>query len=480
MDFNLTEKLYEIKEKGKYPMHMPGHKRSEKMQKYGNELGLPYEFDITEIDGYDNLHAPEGILKGLCENAAALYGAKYAYPLVNGSTAGLISAIGACTQSNKKVIVSRASHKSVYSAIEIFSLDPTYIYPEICDDTGIVASITPEKVEEAFAETPDASAVIITSPTYEGVISNIREIAQVVHSRGAYLVVDCAHGAHLRFCENEYLPKSDIQYADIAVVSLHKTLPALTQCALCLNFSDVAAELDERIRHFLSIFMTSSPSYILLSSIDKCLSIVKNHGDKLFAEYAQALSAFEDKLSSLENIFVLGYGKFKLSDNVFGLDKGKINVFCSDLVDFAGNNVTADVLAKFLRLNGFEPEMVSHNYLILMTSIMDDANMLLKLADLLCHFDKWCKKADCPQGFFAYPKPCVKMRIADAQNCDYEKLEAEKSQGCISLDYIMCYPPGIPVVCPGEEITKEVVEFIDICKKNNVNIIGGDIIKVKK
>ncbi len=479
MDFNLTEKLYEIKEKGKYPMHMPGHKRSTKMEMYGNELGLPYEFDITEIDGYDNLHAPEGILRELGVNAAELYGAKYAYPLVNGSTAGIISAIGACAK-NKSVIVSRASHKSVYSAIEAFSLEPTYVYPLACEDTGIVASVSAADVEAAFEKAPEASVVVITSPTYEGVISNIKEIAEVAHSHGAYLVLDCAHGAHLGFTQNEYLPLSCMQYADVAVVSLHKTLPALTQTALCLNFSDRADELDEKIRHYLSIFMTSSPSYILLSSIDKCLSIVKDHGAELFSEYSETLAAFEKKISSLENIFVLGYAKNSLSDKVFALDKGKLNVFCKDLVDLVGNKVTACVLAKFLRLNGFEPEMVSRDYLILMTSVMDDGDMILKLGDLLCHFDKWCKKSNASKEPLKYPTPCVRMKISDASGCDYEGLDIEDAKGCVSLDYIMCYPPGIPVVCPGEEITAEVIRFIEDCKRNNVNVIGGDKVKVKK
>ena len=479
MDFNLTEKLYNIKVNGKYPMHMPGHKRSLKMQKYVNELSLPYEFDITEIDGFDNLHAPEGILKDLGEGAAELYGAKFAYPLVNGSTAGIISSIGACAK-NKKIIVSRACHKSVYSAIEMFDLEPTYVYPSICDELGICGSLTANDVESAFKKTPDASIVVLTSPTYEGVVSNIEEIAKVVHSHNAYLVLDAAHGAHLGFCENDYLPKSYMQYADVAIVSLHKTLPALTQTALCLNFSDRAEELDVKIRHYLSIFMTSSPSYILLSSIDKCLSILKENKEELFLEYTDILAEFESKIASLENIFVLGYGKNKVADEIFLLDKGKLNVFCSNLVDFADNVVTAEVLAKFLRLNGFEPEMVSRDYLILMTSVMDDKDALIRLADLLCHFDKWCKKADTKKEPLIYPVPQVRISISDAVKCDFHSVELSKSEGCISLDYIMCYPPGIPIVCPGEEITKDVIAFIESCKQNNVNVLCGDVIKVKK
>ncbi len=480
MDFNLTEKLFEIKEKGRYPLHMPGHKRSEKMQKYGNELGLPYDYDITEIDGYDNLHAPEGILLELGNSAAKLYGAKYAYPLVNGSTSGIISTIGACTKKGDSIILSRASHKSVYSAIELYSLDPTYIYPDVYKEFSILASVTPDDVDKAFEKTPNASVVVITSPTYEGVISDIEGIAEVVHSHGALLVLDCAHGAHLAFCENEYFPSAQMKYADFAIVSLHKTLPALTQTALCLAFSEKAAELDANLRRMLSIFMTSSPSYILLSSIDKCISIMAEHKDELFSEYTEILRAFEEKINSLENIRVLGYGKNKTEGGIFAFDKGKLNVFCDNLVDFAGNKVTADVLAKFLRLNGFEPEMVSRDYLILMTSVMDDRDKILKVADLLCHFDQWCKRMDSTNDPLIYPSPKIIVAPSDTLECDSETLTLYAAQGRISLDYVMCYPPGIPVLCPGEEITKEVIDFIVDCKAANVNILGDKEIRVKR
>ncbi len=479
MEFNLTEKLYEIKKKGKYPMHMPGHKRSEKMSEFGNELGLPYEFDITEIEPYDNLHAPEGILKEMGEHAAALYGAKFAYPLVNGSTAGILSAIGATTRKNKRVIVSRASHKSVYNAIELFSLSPTYIYPAICPELGIFGSVTVQNVEEAFADCPDAAAVIITSPTYEGVISDIKAIADVVHSHGARLIVDCAHGAHLGFFVNDYLPDSGIKYADIAIVSLHKTMPALTQTALCLSFSD-DSELDADIRRMLSNFMTSSPSYILLSSIDKCLDIIEKHAERLFGEYIDALAQMKEKLSSLQNIFVLGYANSPDVSDIFALDRGKLNVFCGGLVDIAGNEVTADILAKFLRLNGFEIEMVSTNYLILMTSIMDDFDKLFRLCDLLLHFDMWCCKADKRAEKMVYIAPTVVMSASAASLCDGERLDFSECRDRVSLDYVMCYPPGIPIVCPGEVITQEIIEFIEAQREANVNVLGTDKIKVKK
>lgn len=479
MDFNLTEKLFEIKQKGKYPLHMPGHKRSDKMVRYGNELGLPYEYDITEIDGYDNLHAPEGILLELGRSAAELYGARCAYPLVNGSTSGIISSIGACAKKGDSIILSRASHKSVYSAIELFSLEPNYIYPRVSKDFSAFASITPDEIEKAFTEAPNAAAVVITSPTYEGIISDIKGIADVTHSHGAMLILDCAHGAHLGFCENEYFPSAQMKYADFVIVSLHKTLPALTQTALCLAFSEKAERLDANLRRALSIFMTSSPSYILLSSIDKCLSIVADHKEELFLEYTDMLRTFENKIASLENLRVLGYGKNK-ADGIFAIDKGKLTVFCDDLVDVAGNRVTADVLAKFLRINGYEPEMVSRDYLILMTSIMDDGDKIMKVAELLCHFDRWCKRADVKGAALTYPKPKIIDIPANAAEWDYDTVSLDSACGRVSIDYVTCYPPGIPVVCPGEEITKDIIDFVASCKAANVNVLGANKLRVKR
>ena len=205
------------------PMHMPGHKRNTDL--LGNDL--PYAGDITEIDGFDNLHdmETEGILNAIAKRASALYHAKFAFPLVNGSTGGILAAIRATAAPGDTVLAARNCHQSVYHAIELCELAHTSLLPPTDAVSGIYGSIRPEDVEAAFSKDPTIRAVILTSPTYEGVISDIKSIARTVHRYGATLIVDAAHGAHLGF--HPAFPDSALQLgADAVVISLHKTLPS--------------------------------------------------------------------------------------------------------------------------------------------------------------------------------------------------------------------------------------------------------------
>ena len=253
-----------------YPFHMPGHKRNTALT--GDDF--PYGRDITEIAGSDNLHDASGVILSECERAARLWGAASAHILVNGSTCGILAAIRAYAGHDRGVVVARNCHKSVYNGIELCRLQPTYIYPAIDPESGICASITPAEVESALAKAPDAKLVIVTSPTYEGVISDIAGIAAVAHAHGALLLVDAAHGAHLGFFDFPAHPVS--LGADVVICSLHKTLPAPTQTALALigkGCPDPGALACQ-----LAVFETSSPSYVLMEQAARCIRLLEQRG----------------------------------------------------------------------------------------------------------------------------------------------------------------------------------------------------------
>lgn len=227
-DKGLYKKLIEYKEQGKYPFHMPGHKRQDQL------LADPYEIDITEINGFDNLHHPEGIIKDSMDNAAAFFKTDNTWFLVNGSSCGLLAAIHAVTDIGDYIIIGRNCHKAVYNAIELRNLKAGYIIPQVIKEYGIHGGYNPEDIENELKRAQmsgeKARAVIITSPTYEGVISDIERIAKIVHKYGSILIVDEAHGAHLGIHQN--LPKPAYELgADIVIESAHKTLPAMTQTA---------------------------------------------------------------------------------------------------------------------------------------------------------------------------------------------------------------------------------------------------------
>lgn len=252
-------------------MHMPGHKRHKFLHN-----SLPYDIDITEIDGFDNLHNPNGILKERMELASKLYKTKRTYFLVNGSTCGILASIKSVCENGDEILIAKNCHKSVFHAVELMDLKCSFIPSHFDDETKIHLQIYPEDVDLCLKNNRGIKCVLITSPTYEGVISNIEKIAEVVHKYNIPLIVDEAHGAHLYLTNNSACQKG----ADIVINSLHKTLPSLTQTALLHICSD---RIDtEKVSKSLSIFESSSPSYVLMASIDECITFMSKFGGGIF------------------------------------------------------------------------------------------------------------------------------------------------------------------------------------------------------
>ena len=271
----LYDKLTEYKKSDYYPYHMPGHKRNMN----GRPFQEYYELDITEIDGFDNLHQAEGILREVEKRANQMYGADDTFLLVNGSTCGILSAISATAETGGKILIARNCHKSVYHGAYLRNLEVQYIYPKVSEQFGIALGTNPEDVEEKLKADNDISAVIITSPTYEGVVSDIEKIAKIVHKYHVPLIVDEAHGAHLGFSKD--FPQNAVANgADIVIHSLHKTLPSPTQTAL-LHVSGKLIDR-EKLKRFLGIYQSSSPSYPLMAGMELCLDILEEEGKELF------------------------------------------------------------------------------------------------------------------------------------------------------------------------------------------------------
>ncbi len=405
--------LEKLKENKKTPYHMPGHKRQAIAQ------GLPYDIDITEIDGFDNLHDMQGILKDVAGRAANLYKSALAFPLVNGSTCGVLAGIYSLTRNNKNILIARNCHKSVYNAVEILSLNPTYIMPEVTD-IGIMGRITPESVEEAL-HAGDIGTVVITSPTYEGIISDIDAIYEVCLRYGARLFVDAAHGAH-------YIDKA--VKCDLCVMSLHKTLPSLTQTALLHIYSD---RVDyDTVRHALSIFETSSPSYVLLASIDECLRYVSNN-KKDFEAQKNALTYFYDEASGLSNMKVTCFD-----------DESKIIIISQDGYD----------LFQKLRAHNIELEMVSTNYVLAISTIADTIDDLNVLLNALYEIDESLP----PYKVHKENAPEIPEKKESAGVGEF--LDVSLCCGKISKEYIWAYPPGIPIIAPNEVIDRKVIEYL--------------------
>ncbi|MCF0124768.1 MAG: aminotransferase class I/II-fold pyridoxal phosphate-dependent enzyme, partial [Clostridia bacterium] len=359
----LYNKLEEYSKENYCPMHMPGHKRNIELLK--NKF--PYNIDITEIYGFDDLHNPEGVIKQIEEKAKELYGSKRSFALINGSTCGILAGIRAVVKQNDTILVARNCHKSVYHAIEMNSLKPIYLTPKI-NEYGIEESIDSVEVKEKLENNKEIKLIVITSPNYEGYISDIESIVKIAHKQGIPVLVDEAHGAHLKFMKGLEKYEALNSGADIVVQSLHKTLPALTQTAVMHINGELVKE--KNIEEQLEVFETSSPSYILMASIEEALDIVKRDGEILFKKYQENLVEFYKKAKKLKNLKIIGNETKEIFDN------GKIVVVTEN------TNITGKELSDILRKEyKIEVEMSSTNYLIAMTSICDSDENFKRLID---------------------------------------------------------------------------------------------------
>jgi arginine/lysine/ornithine decarboxylase len=443
--------LSEYNKKNVVPMHMPGHKRNTAM--LGD--GLPYGIDVTEIDGFDNLHDARGVLKETADLASRLYGSRRAFLLVNGSTGGILAGVRSAVRYGGTVIMARNCHISVYNAAELCGLKPAYLLPDIDEASGICGSVRPEQVEKAVRENPEAGLIILTSPTYEGVVSDIKAICDIAHRHSIPVLVDSAHGAHFGF--SEYFPPNPVSCgADIVVASLHKTLPALTQCAL-LHVS--GGLIDEgRLASELAVFQTSSPSYVLLSSIDRCLRLLDGGGETLFTEYQKNLEAFDGIISGIEKLRVLCHGADTLENHgvFFGFDPGKI------VVSTRSTNLTGHELARLLRSKyRIEPEMAYSDYTVAMTSICDSRDAMTQLARALLDADREAEAGVYGNNPPAPPPPPLRLvTAAEAAGIKGEYRPLEKAAGAMSLEYVWSHPPGIPFIVPGELIDDCTIAFL--------------------
>lgn len=449
----LFDKLYDYSKSGVYPMHMPGHKRNADFLNTVN----PYSLDITEIDDFDNLHDANGILKEGMKQLSALYGSANSFYLVNGSSGGLIAGIAACVKKGDEVLIARNCHKAVYHAVELLDLKPVYLIPPVIEECGIAGSVVPGDIEKALNENPDIKLIAITSPTYEGVVSDIKSISEIAHRRNIPLLVDEAHGAHLRFSEN--FPKSAVQCgADIVVQSFHKTLPSFTQTAV-IHYNSGIVDL-KSLHHQLRVFQTSSPSYLFMMSIDNCVELLEKSAEELFKAYERRLSRFGERIKELKHLEVLFYGnsEMKNSSGVYAFDPGKL-VISTRKTSMTG----AELSSYLLNEKKIQLEMSSGDYAIAMTSFCDTDEGFTRLADALIDLDSLLKEENKEsEPVIEFPMPEVVKAPGEARYADGEFIKTSSAYNKISKEFVFAYPPGIPLIAPGERVT---AGFLNQCEK---------------
>lgn len=473
---SLKEQLFAYASSDYYGFHMPGHKR--RMGK----LGEPYQIDITEIDGFDDLHHPKegGVLVKAQERAARLYGAKETHFLVNGSTAGILSAISTCCHFGGQILMARNSHRSAYHGAELRNLKPWYLYPQFLNSLWINGGILSSEVENSLQEHPEIETVFITSPTYEGICTDVKSIARICHSYGVPLIVDQAHGAHFPF--SDYFPEDALSAgADVVIQSVHKTLPALTQTAL-LHVQGGLVDR-ERLHQYLSIYQSSSPSYVLMASIDSCMEWLEESGEEDFKAYVRRLEHFRENCKDLEGLKLLGKEL---------LGKAAVHDFDnSRLVIFAGHaGVTGGEISNWLRDRyHLEMEMTAKHYVTGISSVADDEEAFIHLSRALHKLDMEIRKKEghgtvpMVMGQQLFGTPSI-LPLGTVLEQEKEWVELRQAENRIAGTYLYLYPPGIPLVVPGESFTKNLCDQIKACleagqelhglaKDGRINVIKG-------
>ncbi|MCL2874530.1 MAG: aminotransferase class I/II-fold pyridoxal phosphate-dependent enzyme [Defluviitaleaceae bacterium] len=444
---SLYDSLTQYKKQGIYPFHMPGHKRSSDFLPHGL-----LDYDITEIPGFDNLQKPEGILKELEAKISYACKSERSFISLSGSSGAILAALLSTVSSDDELLLARNSHVAAYNGLVLSGAFPRYVYPQITPQ-GLCGGVLAQDIENELLKNSKIRAVLITSPTYEGFCSDIKGIAKVVHRYGKILIVDEAHGAHFGY--HPAFPASAItQGADISIQSLHKTLPAFGQSSvLHLSGNRVDAA---KIKHSLNIVSTTSPSYIFLTGIDFLFSKTLKKPFDIFEKYIQNLAKFEDSIKHIENIEMPAKplkGKFGILD----IDIGKL-VFFIKLGSLTGHDVS-DILLRDYKV---QVEAAYLRHIIAMTSIADKEEGFLRLSRGINGIHKMLKNGNeydiinnCD-----YVKANIALSPRCAFNCEKDFLPLDESIGKICGEFVVPYPPGIPIVAPGEIISEDIIEVV--------------------
>ena len=451
-EYTIADFLKENAAKDNVSFHMPGHKGRSSLYEeagYGELLREAAAWDITEIPGADTLYSPRGALRNVMDNYAELYGARHTELLVNGSSAGIIAAIISSVPVGGKLILGRNSHHSAFSALRLGGINPVYIRPETDPDYNIAAGISPYELEAACNENPDASAVLITSPNYCGMLSDIGVLADVAHDHGMLLIVDQAHGAHLKFFDyyaaklredGAYVPHprhaAESLGADIVVNSTHKTLLSFTGSGIlniCSDSVDIAS-----VSEALRMVQTTSPSYLIMQSLDLCAEYLAGDYRKALAETAARTELCKQRLNAM------GW-------RTIGDEKCKITIASAE------RGISGDSLGDILRKNKIEPEYTDPDLAVLMTTPFNTEEDFTRLEAAMADI-RPAEGTDLQ--FDGIPEAIVRMPIREAAFSLQHEVPVDEAAGRICGMTVTSCQPSVPIAVSGEEITPDIISIL--------------------
>lgn len=442
----LLKKLLQFRKKDKISFHIPGHKGGAGLSaRYKNNA---FAIDVTEFAETDDLQNPDGILAAAEARAAAAFGAQKSYYLTNGSSIGLHAAILGAAARGDKLLVDRSCHRAVIAAVVMGGLEPVFLTPAFDTERGISLGLSAQEVKRALAEHPDAVGAVITSPTYYGVCSDVKGIADTLHGLNKFLLVDEAHGAHFAF--HQELPLTALELgADVCVQSVHKTLPAPGQTAL-LHIGQNARCSTARIERALRILQTTSPSYLLMAGIDEAVHFMAQNGEKELGRILDRVIHIRTRLGVINKLSCINEADINRP-----LDLTRL------VVNFEKIGLSGTEAAALLKEDyGIYPEMADDKnvvFVITVSNTYKDLDALEKALDEISYMDlSAAPPAPVP------PLPAVTLSLLPQRAWEAEQMliPVREAVGKICAEIVAACPPGAAILVPGQEIGQTAVDYL--------------------
>ncbi len=445
---------------------VPGHKRNPKnlLQKEFFDFKLQ-ELDVSSAKDLDLIGTPKGVIKDASRLMARAFSAGDAYMMLNGTTSGVQNMILSTIKPGEKIILPRNIHKSAINALILSGAVPVYIEPVIDIDFGVAHGVTTEDIKHAISNNRDAKAVLIINPTYYGATSDLIEIANLAHENHMLLLTDEAHGAHFYF--NKNLPIGSMTIgADMSAVSLHKTGGSLTQSSIVLSHR---RNIDfYHVMKTIDLTQTTSPSYLLLASLDVARYVLEHDGSKLLDDALYIAEYGRKKVNEIDGYYAIGQ-EIKGNPGVFDIDLSKLSIKVSG-IGLTGIEVYDILRDKY----NIQVELGDIHTIMAVVSIGDTMEMMDRLIFALKDIKiKYATNKKFTTDFL-YSRPIMVVTPREAYYSNKRMVSLDEAVGEISGESVMAYPPGIPIVAPGEKITKEVVAYIEFLKKQDCILTGTD------
>ncbi|MBN1054600.1 aminotransferase class I/II-fold pyridoxal phosphate-dependent enzyme [Clostridium botulinum] len=466
----IYEALMKYKKARVVPFDVPGHKQGRGNPMLKEFLGEQcLSVDVNSMKPLDNLCHPVSVIKEAECLAADAFGSKHAFFMVNGTTSAVQAMVMSVCKRDEKVIMPRNVHRSAINALVISGAIPIYIDPGVNKKLGIPLGMSVEDVKIAIKKNPDAKAVLVNNPTYYGICSNLKEITKLAHEHGMYVLVDEAHGTHFYFGED--MPISAIEAgADMAAVSMHKTGGSLTQSSFLLLNCDLRVGY---VRQIINLTQTTSGSYLLMSSLDLARRDLVLNGEEIFEKVKNLAQYARDEINKINGYYAFSEELID-KDTVFDFDRTKLAIFTRD-IGLAGIEVY-DILRDEY---GIQIELGDIANILAIISVGDGALTIERLISALSEIKRLHSKDKSGMFDHEYINPEVILTPQEAFYSSKVSMPINESTGNVCAEFVMCYPPGIPILAPGEKITKEILNYISYAKEKGCFLTGTEDAKIE-